>query len=244
MQIRRTACNKTEAEDKFRNILKTYAERHRRGMQWPKWYREASTENNGNSQQFPSEQPHPSTNDYNTDWNHEIDPIGPVGLLIESIVWHDTKIDDDLQIWQKNEEPLSIMKAPYQNVQPLILKLAGRSRNRGEWSRGASCKRSRVPLEIDNDVSRSAQRFDDETKGILRTVQMGGNHALNDIADYNQDVSRLCSYCGEELSAIGHIKWECKHFDPVRKEVDVELASIAHEHLPDSIKRNCSSYES
>lgn len=98
MQIRRTAYKKTEAAYKFRKILETYAERHRRGMRWPKWYREASTENDGNRQQFPSEQLHPSTNDYDTYWNHEIDPIGPVGLLIESIVWHGMQIDDDLQI--------------------------------------------------------------------------------------------------------------------------------------------------
>ena len=55
-------------------------------------------DSNGNDQPYPNEQPHPSTNDYDTDWNDEIDPIGPVGLLIESIVWHGRKIDDELRI--------------------------------------------------------------------------------------------------------------------------------------------------
>ena len=78
-------------------MLKT----HKRGKQWPKWYRGSDVDCNGNDQPYPNEQPHPSTNDYDTDWNDEIDPIGPVGLLIESIVWHGMKIDDDLRIWQK-----------------------------------------------------------------------------------------------------------------------------------------------
>ena len=86
-------------------------------------------------------------------------------------------------------------------------------------------------LEIDNDVSRIAGNIDDEAKGIIRTVQMGGNLALNDIADFNQDVNRMCSYCGEGLPTSDHIKWVCKHFDPVRKKVDAELASISHKHF-------------
>ena len=96
MQIRRTACKKTEAEAKFQKILKTYVEKHKRRMQWPMWYRETSDEINGSSQPYPNEQPHPSTNDYDVDWNEDIDPIGPVGLLIESVVWHGMSIDDDM----------------------------------------------------------------------------------------------------------------------------------------------------
>ena len=93
-----------------------------------------------------------------------------------------------------------------------------------------------MPLEIDNDVSRIAHNLDDEAKGIIRTVQMGGNQALNDMADFDQDVNRMCNYCGEEVSTGEHIKWNCKHFDPVRKEVDAELAGIADKHLPNCIK--------
>jgi len=78
--------------------------------------------------------------------------------------------------------------------------------------------------------------MDDEAKGVIRMVQMGDNQALNDIADFNQDVDRMCSYCGEEASTGEHIKWSCKHFDPVRKEVDAELAGIADKHLPNCIK--------
>ena len=43
-------------------------------------------------------------------------------------------------------------------------------------------------MEIDNDVSRIAATFEEEEKGILRVVQMGGSQALNEIAYFNQDV--------------------------------------------------------
>ena len=82
------------------------------------------------------------------------------------------RIDDNLRNWQRKEEPISIMKAPYQNLKPLILKAAGRSRNRAEWHRGMSSKRIRAPLEIDNDLSQIAVNIEEEGKGVLRTVQI------------------------------------------------------------------------
>ena len=176
-QVRRTACKKKHALAKFQNILGTYANTHKKGNQWPEWYMDNTCDPNGMSVSYPNEQPHPSSNEYDVDWNKEVDPVGPIGLLIESVVWHGMKIDDDLKIWQKNEEPLDVMAIPYQDLQPLILKAAGRARNRGEWTRGTSSKRSRMPLEIDNDVSRVASNLDDEAKGIIRTIQMGGNLA-------------------------------------------------------------------
>ena len=82
--------------------------------------------------------------------------------------------DGNLRVWQKNEEPISILEVPYQSLKPLILKAAGRSRNRAEWHRGASSKRERAPLEIDNDLSRITPTIDEEGKGILRVVQFYG----------------------------------------------------------------------
>lgn len=116
----------------------------------------------------------------------------------------------------------------------MVLKVAGRARNRAEWHRGASSKRSRAPLEIDNDRINVALK--DEEKGILRTVQMGGNLACNEIVDFNQDASRVCSYCNQDISTQDHIKWECSFFAPVRKEIDAELAAIPHRYLPACIK--------
>lgn len=100
-----------------------------------------------------------------------------------------------------------------------------------------SSKRSRAPLEIDNDLSRIGVNIEEEEEeGVLRTVQMGGAQALNEIADFNQDVGRLCSYCHEAVSTSDHVKWECKHFDPIRKEIVAELAGVPRKYFPSCVK--------
>ena len=95
-------------------------------------------DDDGTDEAYPNEQQHPPTNEHEDDWSDDITSLGPIGLLVESVVWHGMRIDDDLRIWQRKEEPISILKVPYQNLKPLILKAAGRSRNRAEWHRGAS----------------------------------------------------------------------------------------------------------
>ena len=97
--------------------------------------------------------------------------MGPIGLLIESVAWHGMKLDANLRIWQKNEDPISILDVPYQNLKPLILKAAGRSRNKTEWHRRASSKRGIAPLEIDNDLSRIAPTVDEEEKASFESYR-------------------------------------------------------------------------
>ena len=128
------------------------------------------------------------------------------------------------------------MQVPYQNLKPLIMKAAGRARNRAEWHRGASNRRGRAPLEIDNDLSRIAPTIDEQGKGILRVVQMGGNLVGNEIAGFNENVSSLCSYCNGAVSTQDHIKWECSFFAPTRMEIDDELATIPHKCITTCIK--------
>ena len=101
---------------------------------------------------------------------------------------------------------------------------------------GVSSKRGRAPLEIDNEISQVAAKLEDDEKGILRVVQMGGTQALNEIAEYNQDVGRICNYCLEAVSTSEHVRWGCKHFDATRKEIDPELAAIPHEYFPNCLK--------
>ena len=122
MQIRRTACKKAIAEERFKNLLKIHATKHKRGGQLPKWYWDQSQNDDGKDEAYPNAQPHPSTNEHDLEWSDDISPLGPIGLLIESVVWHGMRIDDELRIWQRKEEPISIMKVPYQNLKPLILK--------------------------------------------------------------------------------------------------------------------------
>ena len=67
-------------------------------------------------------------------------------------------------------------------------------------------------------------------------MQIGGAQALHEIADYNQDVGRICNYCLEAVSTSEHVRWECKHFDATRKEIDAELAATPHKLLPNYVK--------
>ena len=63
-----------------------------------------------------------------------------------------------------------------------------------------------------------------------------GMQAFNEIAEYNQDVGRICNYCLEAVSTSEHVRWECKHFDATRKEIDAELAAIPHKYFPNCVK--------
>ena len=65
---------------------------------------------------------------------------------------------------------------------------------------------------------------------------MGGIQAKCEISKYNQDYDTVCDYCFEADSTIDHIKWTCKAFDPIRKEKNADLASIAVELLLMSIR--------
>ena len=47
MQVMRTVCKKPTVEARFQILLGTYAEKHKRGGQWPKWYRDPSKNDNG-----------------------------------------------------------------------------------------------------------------------------------------------------------------------------------------------------
>ena len=124
MQARRTACKRPEAVERFQNPLTTYATTHRRNVTWPKWYKHEDGDDQNRQHQYPDEQPHPSTGEHDDNWDDDICAMGPIGLLIESTIWHGMRIDPNLKLWQKNEEPVSILAVPYQNLKPLIMKAA------------------------------------------------------------------------------------------------------------------------
>ena len=54
----------------------------------------------------------PSTKDFQPDWNKDIEPLGPIGLLIESVVWHGMAVDGDLKLWQRNEPAIDLLNLP------------------------------------------------------------------------------------------------------------------------------------
>ena len=57
---------------------------------------------------------------------------GPIGLLIASVIWHGLKIDEDLKIWQQDEERIDFLETPYESLQPQLSQMAARARTVAE----------------------------------------------------------------------------------------------------------------
>ena len=78
-------------------------------------------------------------------------PKGGVGLLINSIIWHGLKFDEEWRIRQKDEEPIDLFETLYQNLQPLLLQTAARARTYAEYMTN---KRRSIGLrEIDKEAT-------------------------------------------------------------------------------------------
>ena len=75
-----------------------YVRKHTNEDEWPKWFHDIDSGKAKLPRTYPVPQPHPSTKEYATDWDHQIQPFGPAGLLIESIVWNGFAIDKDFKI--------------------------------------------------------------------------------------------------------------------------------------------------
>jgi hypothetical protein len=177
MQIRRRSCKREGAKARFKSMLNKYAETHKQGSKWPKWYHSRGTEEGQTKDDYPVEQPHPSTREYEAGWDKPILPLGPIGLLVESLIWHGMAIDDDFKIWQSNEEPIDMFNMTYQSLKPMVLLAAGRARTKSEWNRTGSTNMARGPIEIDNEISQVNKKLSEEEQGIIRTVLAGGNQA-------------------------------------------------------------------
>ena len=141
MQIRRTACKSKGMANRYKDMLRRYADKHMKGQEWPRWYQQTCKEDNskeGRPCMFLIEQPHPSTNQHQADWRKDLEQYGPVGLLVESIIWHGMVIDQHMRIWQQNEEPIDILQMPYQSLRVSIQAAAARARTKAEWMRNSS----------------------------------------------------------------------------------------------------------
>ena len=57
---------------------------------------------------------HPATREVDNNWQDNISAFGPIGLLIESVVWNGLVPDQHLRVWQQREQPTDIWDTPYQ----------------------------------------------------------------------------------------------------------------------------------
>ena len=143
-------------------------------------------------------------------------------------------IDQHMRIWQQNEEPIDILHMPYQSLKVSVQAAAARARTKAEWIRNSS-KRI-ATAEIDRTASQIDPKLTEEQQGIMRTVAMGGDQALQDIANYNEDIDPICTRCGKAPSTVDHLKWECEALEHVRIKADPTIAAIPTNLLPASIR--------
>ena len=122
----------------MKDTLRKYAEQNKEGKEWPAWYFHHDVERAESNFKYPDEQPHPSTKDHSPNWDRSIKPAGPIGLLIESALWHGMAIDGNFKLRQKGEQPVDIFNLPYQDLKPLTLRAAALARTRAEWGRDTS----------------------------------------------------------------------------------------------------------
>ena len=153
MQIRRTVCKKEGAEARFKENLMSYARKHRANGKWPAWFHDQGEASEDDDHDYPPPQPHPSTKEHRKDWDSQIQAQGPIGLFIESLLWHGMAVDRNFRIRQKNEPVIDVFKVPYQNLKHLIVQAAAKARTRAEWGRNTSNAASMEILEIDRDLS-------------------------------------------------------------------------------------------
>ena len=237
LQIRRASMKRDKAEARFKRSLKKYATKFKdvKGR-WPSWYYPTDQEASGRTFEYPPEQPHPSTKEYSQHWDQDIAPVGPIGLLIEAALWHGMALDDQLILRQKAEQPIDILKVPYQSLKMLTLQAAAIARNRAEWNRNTGNHLVKECREVDRDACRVNPNLDKKAKGVIRTAQMGGNMDKCEISKFNQDVMKECPYCGEQECTTEHLRWTCAFFKEQRKELDKDIADIPIQWLPLNIR--------
>ena len=234
LQVRRAIVKKKENQAEFSDLIKTYAEQNKAGERWPTWYHHREEGSDERPDRYPLPQPHPTTKKIDNHWDDEIKAVGPIGLLIESLVWNGLVIDQHLFIWQLGEEPLDIKTFPYQHLKTQAHMMVARARTRAEWTTG---KGSRPKTrEIDREASQPSDKLSEEERGIVTTSMIGGGMAANDIASINEDVDKMCTYCGEELSTDDHIKWQCSFFKGARQAADSIIAKIPLKYLPACVR--------
>ena len=150
MQIRRTCCKSPKAEKQFKETVVKYASKHKQDGKLPASYHDIDSEGSRRPKTYPQPQPHPTTKDYDQNWDAEIDPQRPIGLLIESAVWSGIAIDRELKLWQRNEEPICLLIMPFQNLKKQLHMMATRARTNAEWHRASSTRMAGL-REIDRE---------------------------------------------------------------------------------------------
>ena len=71
--------------------------------------------------------------------------------MIEAAVWNGLVIDQEMRVWQNNEEPIDTLRMPYQSLKVAMKAMGARARTAAEWRRDTSKKI--LVKEIDREAN-------------------------------------------------------------------------------------------
>ena len=166
-------------------------------------------------------------------------PMGPIGLLLESVHLQAASIDPQWRVCQYNQTPIHIVEGPAQLLSPLLLRAAARNRTaRAEGGR----KETTGLLEIDTYATNAKHKEEvpKEKKAILRYMQSGSNWCKALTAKTGRTdcctQEENCDICKTHKEDTDHI-WFCPVLKSKAREIDVDLAEIDPECIPPSLRK-------
>ena len=94
---------------------------------------------------------------------------------------------------RRGEEPIDVLRIPYQSRKGQLHMMATRARNKAEWCRSTTTRMTTGLREIDREASQIDKHLNDLEQGIVRTAMMGGTMAKQEISKFNENVDGECN---------------------------------------------------
>ena len=160
-------------------------------------------------------------------------PMGPVGLLMESLRLNAAALDKEFNIWQRNQIPIGITTVAYQHLQPLVRQMAARNRTARAYGTRRECE---FLDEIDEYATQGATKtMEPEDRIVLDVVRTGSAWTRATAFWAGQCDDQLCQICGDTKEESDHF-WFCKGLEVKRKDADDGLAKLDPRFLPIAIR--------
>ena len=141
-----------ETKNKARRIMELYEQKWPEGSEW---HQEKPGDHGDINQSYPKAVQHP-TRGTNEGWKKKVGAVGPIGLMIESILRTGSKISDDFIIHQPKEQNIDILNVPFQFLTDLINGIGQRARTIAD----RRTKRTKLALmEIDVEATKRDKKL-------------------------------------------------------------------------------------
>ena len=164
-------------------------------------------------------------------------PLGPIGLLIQSIAYTGATVDQDFIIRHKHYQDIDFLEMPQQTLKSCMtelytntrtLAIAGETYDSDTWN----C------TEIDHAATNDpVKKLNAEQQIFVKTVMTGRAWNKTMIAIINPNSTAQCQYCGQQNQTTDHIIWECPKYQHIRSQNFPEASNQLFRHFPKEIRR-------